>query len=352
MHTTDRAADPAADRRDLHAWLLEGDPALRWQVERDLLGADPRQVAATRVLVTTEGMGAALAAHQDADGQWAGGAYFPADASPDEPGQPWTATTWSLTSLREWGFDPAALRPGTGDLLARNARWEYEDLPYWGGEVDACINAMTLANALWLGRPRAEVEGLARWFVENEKREGGWNCPEGPGPETSDRASAHSTLNALKGLLALEQWAAGGDERRDEPRIDPQLLASVRSARHRGQEYLLRRRLRRRLRDGELIDPHLDESAYPMRWRCTTLNALTYFRAASLFDGVAPDPRLGESLGVLRSQRLPDGRMLQGRVDPGRVWFPLDVPEGEPSRWVTFLTARILEGWVNAPPTR
>ena len=66
--------DPA-----LRDWLLDTDPALRWQVERDLLGAPAEVWQATRARVATEGFGAALLAHQDADGQWAGGAYFPGD---------------------------------------------------------------------------------------------------------------------------------------------------------------------------------------------------------------------------------------------------------------------------------
>jgi hypothetical protein len=115
-------------------WLLDSDPAVRWQVERDLAGAPPEVWQATRSRVATEGFGARLLALQDDDGQWAGGAFFPAgffgSAEADEPGQPWTATTWVLKDLREWGLDARALA-GTAEKLAVNSRWEYEDLPYW-----------------------------------------------------------------------------------------------------------------------------------------------------------------------------------------------------------------------------
>src|SRR4051812_42243967 len=85
-------------------------------------------------------------------------------ADVDEEGQPWTATTWVLNDLREWGLDPAVLRErGTAELLADNARWEYDDLPYWGGEVDCCINAWTVANGVWL---RADITGIVDWFVD------------------------------------------------------------------------------------------------------------------------------------------------------------------------------------------
>ena len=88
-------------------WLLDADPALRWQVERDLAGAPQELWEATRARIAREGFGARLLALQDPDGQWAGGAYFPGDfdfQSPetaDDAGQPWTATTWTLNTLRD-----------------------------------------------------------------------------------------------------------------------------------------------------------------------------------------------------------------------------------------------------------
>ncbi|MDX6277864.1 MAG: hypothetical protein QOJ72_1992, partial [Nocardioidaceae bacterium] len=127
-------------------WLLDTDPALRWQVERDLAGSPPDVWTATRARIATEGYGAQLLAHQDPDGQWAGGSYFPHDQDFENPdpadgdGQPWTATTWTLNTLRDWGLDAAAL-DGTAQKLAANSRWDYNDLPYWSGEVDCCINA-------------------------------------------------------------------------------------------------------------------------------------------------------------------------------------------------------------------
>src|SRR5689334_1796173 len=73
----------------LTEWLLDSDPALRWQVERDLLREAPGVWEATRARVATEGFGAQLLSLQDADGQWAGGAFFPADFDDAEDGQPW-----------------------------------------------------------------------------------------------------------------------------------------------------------------------------------------------------------------------------------------------------------------------
>ena len=311
-------------------WLLDADPALRWQVERDLAGAPQETWEATRSRVATEGFGARLLELQDDDGQWDGGAYYPGGFDFDGPeaadgaGQPWTATTWALNSLREWGLDARVLE-GTAELLAQNSRWEYNDLPYWGGEVDACINAFTLANGAWLG---VDVAELATWFIDHRLADGGWNCDW---VEGSTRSSFHSTINSLDGLLYYEDVTGGSDA----------LLA----ARRGGQEYLLERRLLRRLSTGEIVAPWATHFAYPFRWLYSALKAADYFRAASLQDGSAPDPRLADAIGVIRAARRPDGTWLQERRHPGRAWFEVDASPGEPSRWLTFFGTRVLSWW-------
>lgn len=306
-------------------WLLESDPALRWQVERDLLGAPEAVWSATRARVATEGAGAAVLAQQDPDGQWDGGAYFPDPPRPEDdgPGQPWTATTWALNDLREWGVDAAALGD-TAERLAANSRWEYDELPYWQGEVDVCINAWTLQNGTWLG---VDMSALARWFVEHRLEDGGWNCEW---VEGSTRSSVESTLSAVRALLDYELIT--GD-------------LSVRAARHAGEEYLLARRLLRRLSTGELIGPWTTQFAYPFRWRYSALRAVDHFRAAAVAEGLAPDPRLAEAVGVIRAARQPDGRWRQEARHPGRAWVEVDAPVGEPSRWLTFHGIRVLDWW-------
>jgi hypothetical protein len=319
-----------ATESELLEWMLDSDPALRWQVERDLADSPIEVWTATRASVATEGFGARLLAFQDDDGQWAGGAFFPRGFDFEGPeaaagaGQPWTATTWSLNSLREWGID-ASVVAGTAELLEANSRWEYDDLPYWGGEVDCCINAFTLANGVWLG---ANVAGIAQWFLDHQMDDGGWNCEW---VEGSTRSSFHSTLNSLKGLLYYEIATGGSD--------------ALRAARHAGEEYLLARHLMRRLSTGEQVGWWVDKFAYPFRSFYSVLNAADYFRAATIHDGTAADPRMAEAIEIIRSEVGPEGMWIQARRHPGRVWFETDVDAGEPSRWLTFYATRVLRWW-------
>jgi hypothetical protein len=309
-------------------WLRDSDPSLVWQVERDLLHAPDEVWQATRSRVSTEGFGARLLALQDPDGQWDGGAYFPGDFDFDGPeaqdgaGQPWTATTWSLNALREWGVD-ASMLAGTAELLASNSRWEYDDLPYWGGEVDCCINGYTVANGAWLG---ADVSDLVAWFAAHRMDDGGWNCEWVNG---STRSSFDSTLNSLKGLLSYQLYS--GDSTND--------------LRRGGEEYLLERGLFRRKSTGEAVAPWVFRFAYPFRWQYSILNAADYFRMASLLDGTPPDPRMADAIGEIESQRQAHGVWIQGYRYPGREWFEVDAPVGEASKWLTLIGLRVLDWW-------
>ncbi|GAA1959504.1 squalene cyclase [Microbacterium deminutum] len=320
------AADP-----DVLEWLLDSDPVLRWQVERDLAGAPPSTWQATRALVATQGWGARLLSKQDADGQWAGGSFFPAgffgSAEAEQPGQPWVATTWALKDLREWGLDAAALA-GTAEKLAANSRWDYNDLPYWDGEIDVCINSYTLAGGAWLG---ADVSALAEWFPAHRLADGGWNCEAEEGNST--RSSFHSTLNAVRGMIAYERIT--GD-------------TSLGDARRGGEEYLLSRRLLYRASTGDAVGDFTLKFVYPNRHRYSALAALDHFRDVSRLDGTQPDPRLGDAVDVVRGARRSDGVWLQGAPLPGRTWFDVDAPEGEPSRWLTLFGTRVLDWWDSA----
>ncbi|HSN44695.1 MAG TPA: squalene cyclase, partial [Propionibacteriaceae bacterium] len=130
-------------------WLLDSDPALRWQVMRDVLGVPDVEWRAERAKVESEGWGGRLFDLEDADGQWAGGSFFPSDFTEQEwhdVGQPWTASTYALTQLREFGLDPASPRVQRAvALIGANSRWDEGGQPFWEGVVEECINGRTVA---------------------------------------------------------------------------------------------------------------------------------------------------------------------------------------------------------------
>jgi hypothetical protein len=309
-------------------WLLDSDPAIRWQVMRDLADASAEIVAAERARVATEegGWGARVLALQGDDGQWEGGALFPARrarSAEQLQGQPWTATAYSLVLLRDFGVDPhdETVRRAVAQVR-EHCRWEHAGQPFFSGEVEPCINGLTVALGAYFDQ---DVDGVVARLCDEQLEDGGWNCEAENG---SVRSSFHTTIRVLEGLVAHER-ATGG------------LAASI-AARRRGEEYLLERQLFRRKSTGGVIDPAYLQFSFPTRWHYDVLRALEYFRAV----GDPPDPRMDEAIALLRSKRQPDGTWLLENTHPGAVHFTLDAGDGRPSRWNTLRALRVLKWYV------
>ncbi|CAN5217858.1 hypothetical protein BH20ACT8_BH20ACT8_22130 [soil metagenome] len=302
-------------------WLLDSDPSVRWQVMRDLTGAPADVVAAERSRVATEGWGARLLGLQGPDGQWDGGTHFPRWAWESEPSdQPWTATTHSLLVLRDLGLDPADERARSAVALVReNSKWEEGGQDFFAGEVEPCINGMAVALGAYFGE---SVQGIVDRLLGEQLSDGGWNCWAEHGATVS---SFHTTICVLEGLLEYE-LATGGS---------PEMTA----ARLRAHEYLLERRLFRRLSTGEVIDPAFTVFAFPTRWHFDVLRGLDYLRSA----GAAPDERTAEAIELVRSKRDEDGRWLLENTHPGAVHFEMEEGDGRPSRWNTLRALRVLD---------
>jgi hypothetical protein len=300
-------------------WILDSDPSIRWQALHDLVDAPAEVVAAERARVATDGWGARLLALQGEDGQWAGGALFPAPKSAENEGQPWTATAYSLLLLRDLGVDPRCDKVCRAVALVRDhCRWEHAGQPFFSGEVEPCINGMTVVLGAYFDQ---DVDGVVARLLGEQLEDGGWNCWTEHG---SVRSSFATTIRVLEGLLAHER-ATGAS-------------AESLAARRRGEEYLLERKLFRRKSTGEVVDPAWLQFSFPTRWHYDVLRGLEYFRAA----GDLPDPRLNEALDLLRSKQQPDGTWFLENTHPGKVHFTLDDGDGRPSRWNTLRALRVL----------
>ena len=322
-------------------WLLDSDPATRWQAMRDLTDAPSSAISAERARVASEGIGAAILAAQQPDGSWL------------RPGKPaWLSTLFTLQLLRATGIDPAD--PAVVAAVTRaatNLRWnDYPgcwDLrapdfgpaptngkhgckvggnPFFEGEEEPCINGGVLAFGAYFGHPN---ETLARRLLSEQLPDGGWNC-EAP---KSNCSSFHTTICVLEGLLEYER--AIGPSHPDAPEIA--------AARHRGEEYLLQRFLFRRLSTGEIAAPEFLELAFPPRYRYDILRALDYFRAASS----QPDPRIHEAIQILESRRTADGRWSLDQTYDEALAVTTGEQINEPSRWNTLRALRVLRWYAN-----
>jgi hypothetical protein len=302
-------------------WLLASDPAIRWQVFRDLLDAPADVVAAERAKIVTEGWGARLLALQGDDGQWAGGACFPDSGHwrKEIEGQPWISTLPTLQLLHDFGVDPdaAPVRQAI-ERVRQSCRWEHAGQPFFDGEVEPCINGRTVTLGVYFGE---NMEALVQRLVSEQLEDGGWNCETENG---SVRSSFATTINVLEGLLEHEQKTGGSPE-------------SI-SARRRGEEYLLERKLLRRKSTGEVVRQSWLQFSFPVWWHYDVLRSLEYFRST----GEAPDSRLEEAIHLVRSKQQSDGCWLLENTHPGEVYFDSEDGDNRPSRWNTLRALRVL----------
>ena len=305
-------------------WLLDGDPAIRWQVLRDLTEGSPDDVAVERARVEHEGWGARLLAFEDPEGTWAGGACFPASYRGGEA-QPWTATMHSLQTLQLLGLDPASASARRSiALVEENARWEHDGQRFFDGEVEPCINGRTIETGAYFG---VDVAPIVERILGEQLEDGGWNC-DAP---KSTRSSYHTTICVLEGLLEYERARGSSLEFAD--------------ARRRGESYLLERRLFLRRSTGEVANPAFLKFAFPTRYHYDVLRALDYFRAS----GAKPDARMADAVRVVEGRRQADGRWLLDASHDEALAFPFPEKVGEPSRWITLRALRVLRWWERNP---
>ena len=307
-------------------WLLDSDPAIRWQVMRDLSLAPAASVAAERTRVETEGWGATLLKLQAENGLWAGNAFS----------QDYTDTFHVTELLRRFGLDPAsgaAVRAigrvrdhvTWGDGAWWNPPWA--DKGFFDGEVEPCINGNAVATGAYFG---LDMSHLVERLLGEQLADGGWNCEVENGATVS---SFGTSINVIEALLAYERSQAGGNG-----------AVATRAARERAEAYLLERRLLRRRSTGALISADFLRLSWPTWWRFDVLRGLDHFRAA----GHDPaDPRLAEALSIVAGKRDANGRWLLEQRHEGQLPVDLDEGAGRPSRWVTLVATRVLD-WAGA----
>jgi hypothetical protein len=303
------------------AWLLEGDPAIRWQALRDVVGAPSATVERERRKVARDGWGARLLAEQDDEGTWAGGRS--SDGGLYHP--KWTSTTYTMLLLRDFGLAPTNRRARRACTLLLDQGMQRDGgINYGWTPSETCVTGMVLSILSHFEVDDDRLDTLVEYLLDQQMPDGGWNCRRRFG---ATHASVHTTISALEGLRLYEL------HRRRKLRL-------VRAAQARGREFLLVHRLFRSHRTGEIIKPIFLKFSFPPRWHYDILRALDYFQAA----GAPRDERLGEAIDIVRSTQRKDGRWPLDNSYKGKTWFQME-RVGAPSRWNTLRALRVLKWW-------
>lgn len=320
MRPSDYAPRPAHIR-----WLLDSDPAIRWQVMQDLTGETPERVAAERSRVATEGWGARLLALQSPAGNW---------GTPQQD-RGLLMTLYSLVLFKDFGLDPGSrqARKMIGGVEKRLRFQWLDNRPFLDGETEPCINGRILGLGSYFERPN---DALADQLLAEQLEDGGWNCEAWPFLSAkrppSRRSSFHTTICVLEGLLEYER--AGRKS------------AAVAKARKKGENYLLERGMFRSLRTGEVIDRRWLRFSFPAFWHYDVLRGLDYLRNA----GVKPDSRIQEAIETVIQRRHQNGRWPLNLVHREPIPIEIETAVGKASRWNTLRALRVFRWSSNLAP--
>lgn len=314
-------------REQIIEWLLEGDPAIRFQVRRDLpekrSPPDPeaRQPSASLLKlqprIETEGWGAAFLSKRRPDGHWGRGFYQPK----------WTSTHYTLLDLRLLCITPGC-EPARESVNLVLDYHKGED----GGinpaktvpNSDVCVSGMALNYAAYFRAEEEKLKSIVDFLLREQMGDGGFNCESNQSGAV--HSSLHSTLSVIEGI---GEYARNGYSYR---------LAELRRAELESREFILAHRFFTSDKTGEIIDRKMLNLTFPPRWKYDILRALDYFRSA----GAGYDGRMDDAIEVLKKKRRKDGRWNLQAKHPGAVHFDME-QSGQPSRWNTLRALRVLD---------
>jgi len=305
---------------DVVAWLMAGDPAIRWQTLRDLLDAPEREWQAEQRRTLEFGWGARLLGQQDANGGWGGGIYSPK----------WISATYTLLLLRSIGIPPDCAAARRGARLVLDELLGTACDAAFGRNLaacDRCIVGMILQLAVYFGVDDQRIDAIVDNLRSEIMPDGGWNCRRLRRPQPH-HSSFHTTMNVLDGLREYIELYDGA--RRDDA------LAAERSA----IELLLQHRLFKSDKTGQVIHRNFTMLSFPCRWHYDLLRGLEYFARAA-----APrDSRAQDAIDLLCERQRADGRWPVQQKYAGKVFFEME-QIGGPSRWNTLRALRVLRWW-------
>ena len=295
-------------------WLLEGDVAIQYQVHRDIFGIDRSDL---QERIATEGWGARFLSHRKKEGHWGQRFYQPK----------WISTHYTLLDLKNLAISQNNLeiKQSITQVIRTLKSPDGGILPIGTEQKsDVCVNGMFLNYAAYFGSEQDDLKSIIDFLLTEHMKDGGFNCESNR--RGTMHSSMHTTISVLEGIL---EYTKNGYRYR---------LKELQEAADQSREFLLRHRLFRSDRTGNVIDKKWLMLSYPSRWKYDILRALDYFQ----FAGIDYDPRMQDALDYLEKKRRKDYTWPVQAKHPGQTHFEME-KTGGPSRWNTLRALRVLK---------
>ncbi|MBT3682693.1 MAG: hypothetical protein HN729_03185 [Candidatus Marinimicrobia bacterium] len=303
------------DKQQIIEWLLEGDVSLQYQVHRDLLGNNRKDL---QDRIAEEGWGKQLLSKRNSNGHWGDRFYQPK----------WISTHYTLLDLRNLSLNPEnGISKEAIELTLNLGIAEDGGIPLGPSTSkysDVCVNGMFLNYASYFKTDEKKLCPIVNCILNEIMSDGGFNCQTNR--SGARHSSLHSTISALEGLIAYQK--AGYSYRLNE----------LQNAQKSAEEFILLHQLFLSDHTGEIIRKDFLNLPYPSRWKYDILRALDYFQ----YSGSKWDERMNPAIQVLLKKQNNDSTWNVQAKHPGKVHFEME-KAGKPSRWNTLRAMRVLE---------
>ena len=303
------------EKQQIIEWLLQGDISIQYQVHRDLLGNDRKEL---QERIANEGWGKQFLSKRKSNGHWGQRFYQPK----------WISSHYTLLDLRN-----LSLSPGNGKVKETIERilatCNAEDGgirlgPSTSVHSDVCVNGMFLNYATYFQTDEQELHPVIDSILCEIMPDGGFNCRTTR--SGAIHSSLHTSLSVLEGLIEFQK--ARYTYRKNE----------IQSARRSAEEFVLMHQLFLSDRTGKIIRKDFLNLPYPSRWKYDILRALDYFQ----YSGSKWDDRMERAISVILKKKNKNGTWNMQAAHPGQVHFVME-KAGKPSRWNTLRAMRVLE---------
>lgn len=297
------------------SWLLNSDPAIRWQVMKDIQNVEESKYNKERQRLVKEGWCAKLLGIQGKNGLWNDSLY----------NGKWVSTTYTLNLLKIFGLPPYNDQALTAcNQLIEQGLFDQQEIRFSRGQKfqDLGVTGMILSMCCYFGYHHDSIHNIVEYLLSQQCGEGNW-LPN------KDEASAAYTFETT--LIILESLLRYKNRYQKE---NHELL----KAESKGQDFLLKHNLY--LDNGKAIKSKWTSFSFPPYWFYDVLTVLDYFQ--SYRENKNNLIQAGIDL-VLKKQNK-DGTWNLGSKHAGKTYFDMEKPK-EPSRWITLRALRVLKWW-------
>lgn len=301
-------------KNEIIIWLLKGDVAIQYQVQRDLLGTERKDL---QDRIETEGWGKKFLVRKNSNGHWGHGFYQPK----------WISSHYTLLDLLNLGISPKCARVKDTLKLILDTRKSSDggiNPAVTNENSDVCVNGMALNYFSYFRTNESDLKSIVDFILSEQMDDGGFNCYSNY--YGARHSSLHTTLSILEGIW---QYRINKYSYR---------LEDLQKAERESIEFILRHRLFKSDKTGEIINKKFLTLSWPSRWFYDVLRALDYFRCAKF----AYDERMQDAIEVMLKKRTKEGLWNLQANHPGQFHFHME-EVGKPSRWNTLRALRVLK---------